>query len=811
METVKLIGIILSLLFLAPQLPAADWPTYRGNSQRQGYSPEVLADKLELQWRRSALQKPQPAWFKRARQQHDLEYRMLRRYQFDMVCQPIVVNQTVYYGSSADDSVTALNSEGQLLWRFITGGPVRTAVLYHEGFIYAGSDDGFMYCLDAVSGRLKWKFFAGEEKQSWVMGNGRLVSRWAIRGGAAVDGETLYFGAGVWPDDKTYVIALDLKNGRLKWRSSSEEGDAGKKNSLLKMVSEGHLVLSDKMVISPAGRISSYYFNRKDGSFIRGDVDSRGYGTPTLVDGVIYHRDQLYYNSMARLLNGEGIHGQGAGGHICANEEMIFSISGRDERFMLSGQPRHEKPLLEEKIDRKGNKVKVRKLSKVSYRLKLGASNTRNIFEIVCSKNKIFVAHDSQISVVEIKTKKVRVLPLDSPAWALAISNGRLYAGTESGALYCFGAERQEKLVRETGELRTNQFYDNAVKEIIAKSQRDKGYCIILDDVKGELTRSLLQQSDYQILLLAKSSDEVSRLRRELHRTGHYGTRVAVQKADDLGRLRWHADLLLSAASLRGQSVDKAVIKRWLSPYLGVAVFGTPGKMLVTKADGIEGAGNWSHFYADSGNTFNSNDRTIKGRQRIRWYNDTLIAMANRHARPQVCVVVDGVMVTGGLDEMVACNVYNGKVLWTFQVKNLMTDFDHWGAGGATMGSIYCAGDGYVFVRAGSECHMLDILRGDKIHTFKTPRSPQGKSDPWGHLSYNNGRLFGSVIDTEHRIFGSHGKGVKVKLNGLYAESGWPLLLTSKLRSCSGNGRRRIHCTITAWLPIHSTSTCWIA
>ncbi len=62
------------------------------------------------------------------------------------------------YTSSEDEYFYCFDSDGKLVWRFKMEGPVWQPALVHEGVVYAGSNDCFLYALDARSGELLWKF-----------------------------------------------------------------------------------------------------------------------------------------------------------------------------------------------------------------------------------------------------------------------------------------------------------------------------------------------------------------------------------------------------------------------------------------------------------------------------------------------------------------------------------------------------------------------------------------------------------------------------------------------------------------------------
>ena len=78
---------------------------------------------------------------------------------YDFCFQPISVGGSVFFGSSADDTLYFLDAtNGQVKWSFTTDGPIRTAPSFTDGKLFFGSDDGFAYCLKAEDGSLAWKF-----------------------------------------------------------------------------------------------------------------------------------------------------------------------------------------------------------------------------------------------------------------------------------------------------------------------------------------------------------------------------------------------------------------------------------------------------------------------------------------------------------------------------------------------------------------------------------------------------------------------------------------------------------------------------
>ena len=88
-------------------------------------------------------------------------------YDNDYLCSsPIAHCGNIYIGSR-DSCVYAVGlKNGSVLWKFKTGGMVRSTATIDKDFLYAGSWDGHMYALHKDDGKLEWKYDAGQSIQS---------------------------------------------------------------------------------------------------------------------------------------------------------------------------------------------------------------------------------------------------------------------------------------------------------------------------------------------------------------------------------------------------------------------------------------------------------------------------------------------------------------------------------------------------------------------------------------------------------------------------------------------------------------------
>jgi len=154
----------------------------------------------------------------------------------------------------------------------VTGGPVRFAPAASDGRVCLVSDDGYLYCLDARDGSLRWKFRGLPEgrRERKVLGNGRLISMWPARGGPVVAGGTVYFAAGILPSHGVFVHAIDLDSGRAVW-SNTDSGNIPESNwdhdhaSVAGISPQGYLAIVGSKLVVPCGPLLPAFFDLKTG------------------------------------------------------------------------------------------------------------------------------------------------------------------------------------------------------------------------------------------------------------------------------------------------------------------------------------------------------------------------------------------------------------------------------------------------------------------------------------------------------------------------------------------------------------------
>ena len=254
-----------------PRFEELDWPTYRHDSRRSGYSPHgIEAPRLAMSWYWQSAHPPQPAWYGPAKKDAYANINDLPSMRgYDPVFHPIAVGDSVFFCSTSQDTVYCLDAiSGRESWSYTTDGPVRGAPTYAHGRIYFGSDDGYAYCLDAQDGTLVWKYSPAPGARR-VLNNGRLISLWPCRTGVLVEHGVAYFANSMFPWEDSYLCAVDARLGR----PTETTGYVVRQSE---MTMEGPLAASANLIISPQGRVSPQLFRRADGKALGNLKGSRG-------------------------------------------------------------------------------------------------------------------------------------------------------------------------------------------------------------------------------------------------------------------------------------------------------------------------------------------------------------------------------------------------------------------------------------------------------------------------------------------------------------------------------------------------------
>ena len=132
-----------------------------------------------------------------------------------ILCDPLVSDGLAFV--TTDDGVMMAlalegdfpaNSDRRIAWQYQCGGAVNSSPLLKDGKLYFGSNDGYVHCLEASSGTVRWTKDTGcNEARALRLFSTPLVA----------DGH-LYVGAA-----SSEILCLEASTGRLRWRSETED------------------------------------------------------------------------------------------------------------------------------------------------------------------------------------------------------------------------------------------------------------------------------------------------------------------------------------------------------------------------------------------------------------------------------------------------------------------------------------------------------------------------------------------------------------------------------------------------------------
>jgi len=796
----KIFLIVVVLAFSLPNAEAKDWAQFRGDAARSGYTSEELSADLSLRWVYRPRQAPRPAW-----QGRDT------RMTFDYAPQPIVAGGAVFFAGSADDKVSALDlATGRVKWRFFAESPIRFAPAFLGGRLYVCSDDGYVYCLAAKTGEVVWKKRGGPAGDM-VLGNGRMVSRWPVRGAATILDGIIYVGAGIWPSEGIYLYALDPDTGEELWVNDTSGGlltdqPHGGARAHSGVSAQGYLAVAGDTLLVPTGRAVPAGFNRADGAFRYFHLQRYGQVRPGpfvgVADGLTFSGNSLFRAESGQLLLSK----TPGSGFAVFPQHIVFAQGGS-----IKAVDRSELLVEQETKDAKGKISKKISLSPASWSIE--CSEPLGFCLIGAGETVVAGTENNKVVTADIRSKSVvMTAEVDGEALGLAAGSGSLIVSTDRGSIYCFA----EKSSKDAVEIRPapkgsgygeNQAYAAAAREIISRTGKTKGYCLDLGCGTGGLAFELAKLTDLQVYAVDSDAATVAEARELLDAAGLYGTRVTVLQRDlaDTKLPNYFADLVVSGASVeKGDGrVPRKEIDRVLRPYGGAACLGKPERMIVTVRGGLEGAGNWTHQYCDPANTNCSVDELVTAPLEMLWFADNDFEMPSRHGRGPAPLCLDGRMFVEGLDGLRAIDAYNGRVLWEYSLGNVLKAYDQEHLmGTAGTGSNFCVTAQGLYVRRGGKCLHLDPANGKLIAEFAAPQHPKGQDSTWGYIACENGTLFGAVAETEHIVkyrFGRSDMGAQftesVLLFAMDAKSGalkWTYQPQHSIRNNSiavGNGK----------------------
>jgi len=587
-----------------------------------------LKSPLSLNWIFKPTHEPKPAWPSPGEE--------LARTHFDNAHHVAAVNGLVYFGSTVDSKIYALEAaSGKQRWIFFTEGPVRCAPTIWKNRIYFGSDDGFVYCLGARNGKLIWKYRAGPSDEK-VLGNGRMISLWPVRTSVLVDESVVYFGAGVFPYEGVYICALDAVDGRVIWKNDTV-GDRTHELSYGGISPQGYLIASENILYVPSGRAMPAAFGLKSGEFLyyilpggkvggtwallsEGNlltgVDLSGVPAKRAYDEQTGRskdtRDDMHtWFPGTDLIITPGVsYTVTEDGVFALDREKYLVIRGRDldvltkKRQML----RSRRSELQSKLRRPGEEPEdaeeefinplleeVEKqlldLAEEEKRLKQSMFRWKyphtKLSSLILAGTTLYAGGEGNLVALDTQDgQELWKSELKGSVQSLAVSDGNLYVSSDNGDILCFSKARISRAKEVSPEIHSSPYsrdklsslYKAAAEKILEETGKNRGYCLVLGCGTGRLVFELAKRSELKIIGIEENQDKVTEAKSRLDSAGLYGARVIVERWDLSTLPDYFADLIVSdemmiTGGIKGVPEE---MFRVLKPFGGVAYFGQP-------------------------------------------------------------------------------------------------------------------------------------------------------------------------------------------------------------------------------------------
>ncbi len=602
--------IALCLISIASE--ARDWPQFRYDVGRTAASPDELPGDLQLCWTRE-LPAPRPAFPLELRLGYDASY------------EPVVLGRTMFVPSMVNDSVTALDTAtGEERWRFFAEGPVRFAPVAWEDKVYFVSDDGYLYCVGASDGSLRWKFRGLPEGRAdrKVIGHGRMVSLWPARGGPVLADGVVYFAAGLWPTEGVFVHGVDAKSGQAVW-SNMDGSHIPKSNwdhgvgHYAGLTPQGYLAIIGERLVVPCGAQLPAFLELKTGKLQtytmgwggrlglpKGCWFVAGVGKYLSHGGDLYditrpseerldktkpgqsdYKPMLYPGGWTRLdIERSNQRELDSFRQPVMTPEVAYEtdqgILARDltsytlHEWTKENRPAHRTH--DEVPDMIG--ADFRRIWKLPSKLKVH----------IKAGSRLYTGGPGAIEAIDISGPEPKVVwheEIEGTPHRMLAADEKLFVVTDKGSILAFSAKQAGKPVVHTGSvsptLEPDEWTERAKAILETTGVRD-GYGLVLGVDRGRLIEELVRQSELHVVAVDADPDKVAAIRKRLNRMGLYGTRASVLVGDPITYpfSPFLASLVVSETpavleQAGEESLAKAVFHT-LRPYGGVAVASGP-------------------------------------------------------------------------------------------------------------------------------------------------------------------------------------------------------------------------------------------
>ncbi len=682
---------------------------------------------------------------------------------------PTVVDGKVYVGSDDGHVYCLTATAGSLLWKYRAGPaderllargemisrwPVRTGVLVDDGVAYFGAgifphESVYLCAADADDGTAVWR-------------NDSISQSNAGRDDLSPQGYLLATKDRLFvPSGRTQPAVFDKNTGKLIYKPAhsrwSTAGVVGGAKALL---------VDDQIYVS--GQKYFLAMNQQNGAYGK---------------AWFYGRQMATQGEKAFIATGSAVVAVDRAAHARASIALHKLVLQRTDLRRKVPDPEEYK---------KQAAVLEAQIAEHAATGVLWKTPCSHQSSLIVTGGAVLVGGEDRVVAFDVGSgKQLWTADVEGTARGLAVAGGRLFVSTDQGKIYAFAssgdaapapaAATHHKAVKESQPYPVDDktpLYERAAKSIIEQTGVTRGFCLVVGSEKGRLAYELAKRTELKIYGVESDAEKAAASRVSLSKAGLYGHRVTIFHGtiEDAPLPDFFANLVVSDATLSTGSlpVDVKPIGRLVKPCGGIvylpwtaaagsdvppdvrenalAAFsrmlpgekpeiGFRGGWLLLKRGSLDGAGNWTHQYAEPGNTACSDDLRVKGGMRVLWYGDPgPNQIINRHEAAAAPLCLDGRMFIQGIDSVRAYDAYNGLFLWEYKDPGAIRKgiFANYESGNLA------AGDGSLFVAAGATCMQLDPATGKVVRVHVIPDVDDDLPRAWGYVAYDDGLLIGT-------------------------------------------------------------------
>ena len=405
---------------------------------------------------------------------------------------------------------------------------------------------------------------------------------------------------------------------------------------------------------------------------------------------------------------------------------------------------------------------------------------------IILAGNTLFVGRENEVLAIHASTGSIDwTMDVDGVVHGIVVANGFLLATTDKGRIYCFAEQGTPQRVaknsvstKQTTDENQIEYFDQAFsKQLFAQLDQKTGYALIHGFEDAELATQILKNTNFNLVCMEEDSLVATKIRDHFNEKALYGKRIVVHKKP--GNRLPYPDYMFNficvdIGALKGKELLLSEYYRLLRPF-GTLVIGDtkrasdslthPHKSLadlvannrdidrevdfsrdqqwhVINRSKLSGGGEWSHQYANPGNTACSEDMRISGNLKLQWYGKPgPYRMFDRHSYTTAPVYSSGRLFTLGEKILYANDAYNGRLLWEKELPsmeprvNLPRDCGYMGVD-----------SDHVYLAVENNCIKVNARSGKTEIKFNCQKIDNDYDYNWGYLAIVEKTLFGSSV-----------------------------------------------------------------